>query len=188
MVSSILRLPEDRRWALGLVALNLGGSLYGFQWYGAQLACTPWWQWPVVPDSPLSTLLFSVFLGFWFWGRPPALLSALATMGMLKYGAWTMFIFGQIWWAGYAVAAEDLLLFISHLGMVVEALIFLRYLKLPGRAVAAAVAWYALNDLADYGLGFRPPLPAPEFLSTVTVAAVVLTAAAGAVVWRWRRA
>lgn len=180
---TILGLPQERRWAAALVALNLGGSLYGFQWYASQLARTPWWQWPVVPDSPLSTLLFSFFLVFWYWGRSPRLFSALALLGMLKYGAWTMFIFGQIWWAGHGLVLEDLVLFLSHLGMVVEALIFVRHVRLPAWAVAGAAAWYVINDWADYGLGFRPGLPAPEFLPSVAMAAVVLTVLSTLTVW-----
>lgn len=182
-VKGILRLPESPRWALPLVALNLMGSLYGFWWYAAQLAITPWWQWPVVPDSPLSALLFTCFLVFWYWGRPPALLGALALLGMLKYGAWTVFIFVHTWWGGHGLLAGDLLLVLSHLGMLLEALIFLRYLRLPGQALLAAAIWYGFNDLADYGFDFHPELPVAEYFLWVAGSAVMLTVASTLVLW-----
>lgn len=174
-LAAVLRLPADRRWAVPLVAVNLLGALYGFWWYAAQLAVTPWWQWPVVPDSPLSALLFACLLMFWYWGRPPALLGALALLGLLKYGAWTVVIFAHLWWAGYDLMAQDLLLVISHLGMLLQALIFLRYLRPPGWALPAAAAWYGFNDLADYGFALHPGLPVPGYLAWAAGSAVFLT-------------
>jgi uncharacterized membrane protein YpjA len=41
-------------------------------------------------------------------------------------------------------------LFVSHLGMVVQAFLIHRYSDFPGRAVLVAVAWYGFNDLVDY--------------------------------------
>ena len=41
-------------------------------------------------------------------------------------------------------------LFISHLGMVVQAFLIHRYSDFPSRAILVAVVWYAFNDLVDY--------------------------------------
>jgi len=160
-----------------LVAINVLGARYGSWWYAAQLAITPWWQWPVVPDSPLSALLFAYLLISWYWRRPPALLGAVARLGALKYGAWTVVIFGQLWWAGHDLLPGDLLLFLSPLDMVLEALSFLRYLRLPGWTVPVAAAWYVFNDLVDYGFGLHPGLPVPAYLPWAAGAAIALAVA-----------
>jgi uncharacterized membrane protein YpjA len=41
-------------------------------------------------------------------------------------------------------------LFVSHLGMVVQAFLIHRYSDFPGRAIFVAVIWYGFNDLVDY--------------------------------------
>jgi uncharacterized membrane protein YpjA len=41
-------------------------------------------------------------------------------------------------------------LFVSHLGMVLQAFLIHRYSDFPVRAILAAVLWYGFNDLVDY--------------------------------------
>ena len=39
-----------------LLICNILGTLYGFIWYGDQLAKTPWYFLPFIPDSPIASL------------------------------------------------------------------------------------------------------------------------------------
>jgi uncharacterized membrane protein YpjA len=41
-------------------------------------------------------------------------------------------------------------LFVSHLGMVVQAFVIHRFSDFPSRAALVAVVWYGFNDLVDY--------------------------------------
>ena len=41
-------------------------------------------------------------------------------------------------------------LFVSHLGMAVQAFVIYRYSNFPGRAILVALLWYGFNDLVDY--------------------------------------
>jgi len=180
--SWMLGIPGDRRWIAVLIAVNLSGSLYGFNWYREQLRATPLRYWPVVPDSPLSTLLFSLFLIAVYFGRRYPWLEALSELAMIKYGLWTPLVIGQHWWVHRVVDFEDVHLFLSHLAMAVEATLFLRFyrpgpvLGLPGLVWGLpALGWLLFNDYMDYFRGFHPALPAPELIEVVKVFSLVIT-------------
>ncbi len=188
----VLYIPRVRAWAPWLILANLAAAAYGLYWYWPQLVTTPWWYWPVVPDSPFSNLLFAIFLLCWYYGKAPQWLAALAVMGMIKYGGWTVLIFAQMFAAGHALSGMDLWLMLSHLAMVTEALLFLRYLRLGPVAWGIATGWYVVNDLFDYVLGLHPRLPVPEFFASVALMAVGLTAIASYGLWQvsvrgWQR-
>jgi uncharacterized membrane protein YpjA len=168
-----------------VVALNLGGTAFGFWYYRFQFAVEPVVAWPVVPDSPVATLFVALAFGAWYLDRQSDYLTALAFFGCLKLGAWTPFVL--------ALYAEDFLatvtpppqvipllgldlavyamygfLFVSHLAMVAEAFVLHRLSDFPIRAVALALVWYGLNDLVDYfvpvvGGPHHTLLPAQEF-------------------------
>ena len=46
--------------------------------------------WPFVPDSPLSTTLFSLVLVLYLLGKKSSLLSLLAGAFLVKYGLWAV--------------------------------------------------------------------------------------------------
>lgn len=54
----------DKRFLLALFFVNLLGTIYGFIWYKEQLVITPYIYWPFVPDSPIASLFFTIFLLF----------------------------------------------------------------------------------------------------------------------------
>lgn len=180
-------IPHDPRlrWALSLV--NLAGAVYGFAWYRAQLAQTPWWLWPVVPDSPLSALLFALTVVPRWQARRggQAVLAAVARLATLKYGLWAVLVLGGAALRQRALDPETALLLVTHAGMAVEAWLFLRAEPPPPGARSVALLWLAVNDACDYGpLRTHPRLPDPAAWPYVAAEAVALTAGAWLVA-RW---
>lgn len=149
------------------------GTVYGFIWYGDQLVDTwndyPRWLLPFVPDSPMSSLFFTIAL-VWLWAKPqptasPVLravrgfVEAMGIVTSIKYGVWAC----SIIFAGYAqgdyIVWQDWMLVISHGAMAICALLYARFFRFGPIALAAASAWTFLNDSLDYGVGIYPYLP-----------------------------
>ncbi len=165
----LMRVPEDRRLVSVLVWVNILGAMYGFEWYRVQLSRTRLVFWPVVPDSPLSTLIFGIMLVALYKGRRYPLLEALAYAGITKYGVWSMLVFFQAWsQRGYAYA-EELFLWTSHFGMAFQAVLFYRIFAPPRRYLMIAGLWLLFNDYMDYAHGFHPYLPFAEHIPTIRV-------------------
>ncbi len=180
--------------------MNAFGTAYGFYWYRGQLAVTPPWLWPLVPDSPLATLYFALFLASLLGHRqrpgaapsgpagsapplrpPRPWLAALACLANIKYGLWTPAVMIQAWLATGWLTFESTHLSLSHLGMALQGFLYLRAYPPPLLPGLAAAAWLFLNDYADYRKGLHPFLPLPEAVSFAGLAAVLLSAAALAV-------
>lgn len=160
-------------WAALIGLINLVGIVYGFYYYREQFLTTPWYWWPIVPDSPLAVLWAELaLLAFWLKRESP-LLNALAFIGNVQVGLWTVYVllayapeFGT-----YSFNLNTILLG-AHAAMAVLALIFAQGLRAaravrgrgPILAIAAAAAYYAINDAFDYfgpdyngsGCGIRP--------------------------------
>jgi uncharacterized membrane protein YpjA len=79
----IWRFLWDKRFLSVLLLINILGSFYGYYWYRGQLAATNVLLWPFVPDSPLSTTLFSLVLVLYLLGKKSSLLSLLAGSGSM---------------------------------------------------------------------------------------------------------
>lgn len=188
------------RW---LVVINLAGAAYGFNWYRLQLLATPPWLWPVVPDSPLSALLFGLTLiprlraigrgagadpaatgagparagsGLRCAGDRRSALAALARLATFKYGLWTVVVLGGAALRARSLDAEAALLIATHAGMALEAWLLLRASPPAPGPRRLAIAWLLLNDASDYGpLRTHPRLPDPAAFPYVAAEAVVLT-------------
>lgn len=157
--------------ALAIGVINAVGIAYGFYYYQAQFAATPWYLWVFVPDSPLAVLWAQLALVAWWTRRSVGALDALAFIGNVQVGLWTAYVllayaesFGT-----YKLNLNTILLF-AHLGMALLALIFVHGLrqKAPSgpagaRGVRIAIlvggAYYVANDLIDY---FGPNFPVAE--------------------------
>jgi len=133
-----------------VVIVNLAGTAFGFWFYRLQLEATPLVAWPVVPDSPMATLLIALSLAAWRLDYAAEWLHALAFFGCIKLGAWTPYV--QLGLNGPAGIAPWLYWFLifSHLAMVVEAFLVHRYAEFPVWAVGVAAVWYGFNDVVDY--------------------------------------
>lgn len=175
------QLIADRRWLGLLLAVNLVGAGYGFDWYAGQLRATPVWLWPLTADSPMSLLFFALALTAWWLGRRWPVMEALGYLGLLKYGFWTMFVVGLHWAGGGAFQWIDLFLFTSHGFMALQALLLVGALPLAVGAFGPALAWYLANDYFDYvhpgtpTMGF---LAAPALIRSVSLTSTPLFALA----------
>ncbi|NLW38909.1 MAG: DUF1405 domain-containing protein [Peptococcaceae bacterium] len=182
--------PWQGRFMVPLVIINAAGSAYGFYWYHEQLARTPYYFWPFVPDSPLSTTLFALALLLSLAGPGRLLFQTVALTASIKYGIWAMVMISHYWLMGGPLEFTEGMLWVSHLGMALQGFIYLKTLQ-PGRGVILFTAcWMTINDLMDYGLNLHPDLFAPgqRGLALVTAAGLTLTITAGLALGRWFKA
>lgn len=169
--------PRQGRFMIPLVIINAVGSAYGYYWYREQLARTPYYYWPFVPDSPLSTTLFALALLLSLAGTGRLLFQTVALTASIKYGIWAVVMISHYWLQGGPLEFTEGMLWVSHLGMALQGFIYLKTLQ-PGHGVIMFTAcWMILNDLMDYGLGLHPDLFAAgqTGLALITAAGLSLT-------------
>ena len=150
--------PRQPRFIVPLLVINVLGSAYGYFWYREQLAETPFYLWPFVPDSPLSTTLFAAALLLHLCGADKTMFQVLACTVSIKYGIWAVIMITHYWSSGGPVAPTETMLWLSHLGMAAEGAIFLRTYRFQINVVMITGAWMLVNDLMDYGAGLHPYL------------------------------
>ncbi|MGB9885827.1 MAG: DUF1405 domain-containing protein [Moorellales bacterium] len=179
------RLLFDRRFLWLLLAINASGAASGYLWYKEQLAVTPLYYWPFVPDSPLSATLFTLMLALWLAGRRGAftrLASVVATVWIIKYGLWAVGIISDYWRVCGRTSPVEWALWLSHWGMALEGLLYLPYLPISFRTAMAVSGWLAVNDAVDYGLGQHPYLFLPTQYRLALIMALGLSLVLAAVV------
>jgi len=170
----------QRRWWWVLLGVNLFGSVYGFWWYKNQLLATPRWQWLIVPDSPGSTFLLTIWLALMIAGvdwRKPGMqwLGAIAFVANMKYGLWTATVLPE---AGFKFGWDfDFVhLSLSHAGMWVQGLLFARYFRPALMPAVGALLFMWFQDLIDYRvLMTHPTLPYRSEFNFAMGAAIVLS-------------
>lgn len=164
-------------WVLwSLFIINLLGTIYGYEWYWNQILYTlehyPKWLIPYVPDSPTASLFFTISLFYllldrirfrYGMERKDALLrnliEALAVITSVKYGIWAVTMIVAGWLQGDAMVWQQWMLIVSHLGMAVEALLFVRFFRMVVPLIGIAALWTLSNDYLDYHVGIYPWLP-----------------------------
>ena len=148
-----------RKWvlflpvALVIIAIGLGAGVAGFiYWYGPTFARYPVWQWVFVPDCPLFAALFALSLGLILLKRRVPPFDALVTFGLIKYGVWTV-THWIVYWINTRgrFTPEGVLMAVSHLGMILEGLFLLSFLKMNWPTAALCILWFGLSDWMDYG-------------------------------------
>lgn len=169
--------PEGLRSSFMLSALlwiNALGTVYGYYWYGSQIELTlathPIWRVLLVPDSPTASLFFTAAI-WWLYKQPErrlsapgtqwlrSLVEAFAVVTSFKYGIWAVAIIVMGAVQGDAVTWQDYMLSGSHLGMAVEALLYVRFFRIGYGTLSVVAAWTLFNDYADYSYGIYPWLP-----------------------------
>ena len=180
---------------LALIGINVvAGVVGGLYWYGPDLLRTPWAAMVFVPDCPLFTFLFAVALvGIWreraLGKKEWTLFNAITTVGLIKYGLWTITVWVIFWSAGYPATTESVLMTIAHVGMALEGVMLASFLtNLRWRDILITCGWFFLSDWVDYGLGFRPrmaPGVSETFMMWEMIAATALLSLfLGWMVWR----
>ncbi|CAM3231052.1 MULTISPECIES: DUF1405 domain-containing protein [Brevibacillus] len=175
-----------KRWFLWtLFVVNLLGTIYGFIWYGNQLAETPVYLRPFVPDSPTGSGLFTLVLLTYLLGRHIPVLEALAGITNFKYGVWAVCIILAGWIMGNEVRWTDIMLIVSHAGMAIESVLYARFFKLSILPVGIAALWTLNNDFLDYVMNIHPWLPAvlDPYSGIVGLFTVLLSLISIGVIW-----
>jgi uncharacterized membrane protein YpjA len=162
------------------MVINLLGSGFGYYYYKSLLAASPLWLWIFIPDSPNSTLLFSLAIFLILMGRGSSTLSALGSVYVMKYGLWTMFVI--LYYSEYFLSPPLTgyywLMFWLHFGMVIEPVVILHTLEKGKRVLLIPLIWLLINDFFDYGLGTTPllrlPLESPGMVALFSLGETIL--------------
>jgi uncharacterized membrane protein YpjA len=193
VITNFFDIWTKRRSLIALLLLiNLAGVAFGIYYYWQQLASAPLWSWPAIPDSPIATALFvAVMALLLFRKRVPGWLATFAIFALVKTGIWTDFV--MIVWPQFFFQPSYfwyyLTLFILHAGMVLEAVVIVKYADFSPRTVLVALLLFAAGDFSDYFLGTVPwPIPflpqGPIGLVALESFAVTIALAAG---FLWKR-
>ncbi|HLR41898.1 MAG TPA: DUF1405 domain-containing protein [Pseudogracilibacillus sp.] len=145
-----------RPFLILLFIINLFGTIYGYMWYESQLAITPAYFIPFVPDSPTATLFFTIFLLFFIFNKNVPYIEALAITSLIKYGVWavvmnifTLIVTGDLRWEGY-------MLMVSHGLMAVQGILYAPHYKIKLRHLTLAGIVLLHNEIIDYVYGMMP--------------------------------
>ncbi len=135
-------------WLLLLV--NIAGTIYGYDWYGWQLAETPTIFLPFVPDSPTASLFFVFVLIAFLLRRNWPFVEALAIVTLFKYGIWAVvmnllvyFVQGQLDFVGFMLMA-------SHFAMAVQGLLYAPFYRFKRKHLIIAAIWVLHDVVIDY--------------------------------------
>lgn len=161
---------------LSLAAINVLGTLFGFYYYADQLSANPVHLWPFIPDSPLATLFIALSFTLAAYKKESGLIDALAFIGNLKYGLWTVFTllyYYEIFYTGNPLPMYLFMLF-SHVAMAVQAFLVLEYSEISLKQFTVGSSWFVLNDVLDYSLGIHTELYTTQ-TGPAMVVAVLLT-------------
>ncbi|WP_075982116.1 lipoprotein heptaprenylglyceryl N-acetyltransferase LhaT [Bacillus massilinigeriensis] len=133
-----------------LLIVNVIGTIYGYYWYGWQLAETPAIFLPFVPDSPTASLFFVFVLIAFLLKRNWPLIEAFAIVTLFKYGIWAVVmnllvlkVTGELDWTGY-------MLMISHGAMAIQGLLYAPFYRMKRWHLVVASVWTLHNDVIDY--------------------------------------
>lgn len=179
---------ENTPLLVAIILINVAGTLVGFYYYWDQLLAANPLLWIFIPDCPLYTMLAAVILAVYVAAkRRSDLVNFIAAVGLAKYGTWTVAVvlrFNSFYFSiDSNLYAALVLLHVAMAAEFVLPVLLIRQLKKS--FVAIALAWFFLNDFADYYLGTHPPLPTLDtsligaftFLLTPLVVGAVYAAA-----------
>jgi len=160
-------------WAA--ILLNVLGVLIGASVYAGQLAGVPLHLLIFVPDCPLYVFLSLLII---FGIVKNDVFSFIVSIGMAKYGLWTIFVlfFHSGYYFAPGMLAISAIFVIGHIGMALEGLALLPKKQLALPALALAIGWFLLNDFSDYFLGAVPLIPpgGVELVRNLTIASSII--------------
>lgn len=140
------------------ISLNALAIFIGAYVYADQFAMHPLYLAIFVPDCPLYVFLTLLIV---FGLVKNDLVSFIVSIGMVKYGLWTVFVllFHSSYYFAPDIFNMSVILVLGHIGMALEGLAILPRKRLGALALVLAVGWFLLNDFSDYFLGTVPLIP-----------------------------
>jgi len=158
-----------------LLLLNIAAVFAGAYYYWDQLSATPLHLIPFVPDCPLYVLLALPILLKWIRNSAYAF---IVSVGMVKYGLWTVFVL-LFHWNAYSVPSAllvTIIFILGHIGMALEGAVLLPKKRAGTAVLLLALAWFLFNDYADYVIGTVPSIPAygMQLVAALTAAASII--------------
>lgn len=155
----IYAILANRNVLLLLLIINIIGTLYGYYWYGWQLADTPTKFLPFVPDSPTASLFFVFVLIAFLLKRNWGLMEALAIVTLFKYGIWAVVMnllvlveTGELDWLSYMLIG-------SHFAMAVQGILYAPFYRIKVWHIIVTAIWTLHNDVIDYVFMMLPRYP-----------------------------
>ncbi|WP_044748072.1 DUF1405 domain-containing protein [Bacillus alveayuensis] len=139
-----------------LLFINILGTIYGYIWYGSQLAETPAQFLLFVPDSPTASLFFVFVLIAFLLGRNWPLFEALAIVTLFKYGIWAVVMNLLVWKVTGTLDWVAWMLILSHAAMAVEGILYAPFYRIKPWHLAFAAIWTLHNDVIDYVFRMLP--------------------------------
>ncbi|WP_328699965.1 DUF1405 domain-containing protein [Chengkuizengella marina] len=153
---------------------NFLGTIYGYYWYKNQLIYTmneySNWFLFVVPDSPTASLFFTISILYLLVdeyrddskknGFLRGIIEVFGLITSVKYGIWAVVMIFAAAAQGDAMVWQDWMLTVSHLGMAIEAMLFVRFFGFKLIHIIPVGIWTLFNDVVDYKYDVFPWLPA----------------------------
>jgi uncharacterized membrane protein YpjA len=139
-----------------LLIINILGTIYGYIWYGNQLAETPAKFLLFVPDSPTASLFFVFVLIAFLLGKNWPLIEALAVVTLFKYGIWAVVMNVLVWKVTGTLDIISWMLILSHAAMAIEGVLYAPFYRIKLWHLAIAAIWILHNDVIDYVFRMLP--------------------------------
>lgn len=155
----IYAILANRNILILLLIVNILGTLYGYYWYGWQLADTPAKFLLFVPDSPTASLFFVFVLIAFLLKRNWGLIETLAIVTLFKYGIWAVVMnllvlveTGELNWVSYMLIG-------SHLAMAIQGILYAPFYRIKLWHIIVTAIWTLHNDVIDYVFMMLPRYP-----------------------------
>ena len=149
-------LLTHRAFLTAVLIINFFGTIYGYYWYGGQLAITEPIFYIFVPDSPTASLFFCFAVVGWLLGKHFKLMEVLALITLVKYGLWAVVMNLLTLVEMGSLDPDGWMLVFSHFMMAVQAILYIpKYAFGFGHVVIGAI-WTLHNDVIDYVFGQMP--------------------------------
>jgi uncharacterized membrane protein YpjA len=147
---------KDKRFLSFMLIINILGTIYGYIWYGSQLADTPPKFLAFVPDSPTASLFFVIVLIGFLLKRNFPLFESLAIVTLFKYGIWAVVMNLLVYVVTGSLDIMGVMLILSHLGMAVQGLLYSPFYRIKPIHLVLTAIWTLHNDVIDYVFFMMP--------------------------------
>jgi uncharacterized membrane protein YpjA len=147
---------KDKRFLSLMLIINILGTIYGYIWYGSQLADTPPKFLAFVPDSPTASLFFVIVLIGFLLKRNFPLFESLAIVTLFKYGIWAVVMNLLVYVVTGSLDIMGVMLILSHLGMAVQGLLYSPFYRIKPIHLVLTAIWTLHNDVIDYVFFMMP--------------------------------